>query len=96
MIGIDPGLTGAICLIDKNGRAQVHDIPVKAKTGKAKIKNIVDARKLTNLLSHLIIDCNKIAIEQVSAMPGQGVSSMFSLGDTFGCLRSLVMRSSAN
>lgn len=88
MIAIDPGLTGAIAHIDEQGFAQVYDIPVIEKSGKAKIKKMVDAKLLSHLIDELLINSNdKILIEQVAAMPGQGVSSMFSLGDTFGVLR---------
>ena len=49
---------------------------------------MVDAKSLSHLLDELLGNSHdKIIIEQVSAMPGQGVSSMFSLGDTFGVLR---------
>ena len=88
MIAIDPGITGAVAHIDGDGYATVHDLPTIEKKGKAKIKKMIDARALSDLIDSLLINStDRIAIEQVSAMPGQGVSSMFSLGDTFGCLR---------
>jgi len=88
MIGIDPGITGAICKICPDGYATVHDIPTIEKKGKAKIKRMIDAKALSSLIDDLLMNTDdRIIIEQVSAMPGQGVSSMFSLGDTFGCLR---------
>lgn len=88
MIAIDPGLTGAIAHIDQGGYATVFDIPTIEKKGKAKIKKMVDAKNLSHLIDELLMNSDdKIVIEQVSAMPGQGVSSMFSLGDTFGVLR---------
>lgn len=88
MIAIDPGLTGAIAHIDQQGYAMVFDIPTIEKKGKAKIKKMVDAKNLSHLIDELLMNSDdKIVIEQVSAMPGQGVSSMFSLGDTFGVLR---------
>lgn len=88
MIAIDPGITGAVAHIDQEGYASVYDIPVIEKPGKAKIKKMIDAKNLSHLIDELLINSSDtIAIEQVSAMPGQGVSSMFSLGDTFGVLR---------
>lgn len=88
MIAIDPGLTGAICKIHQDGYAEVFDLPVIEKKGKAKINKMIDAKNLSHLIDELLINTNdKIFIEQVSAMPGQGVSSMFSLGDTFGTIR---------
>ncbi|MGB5178488.1 MAG: hypothetical protein WBP44_07140 [Gammaproteobacteria bacterium] len=85
-LGIDPGLTGAIALIDGERMIRIWDMPVTEKTtGKGKEVN-------SYLLSDLIVDAMSMAdrgllvakVEQVAAMPGQGVSSMFSFGYSAG------------
>ena len=85
MIAIDPGLTGAIAEIEGDW-VNVTDIPVMAKgKGGGKIKQQVNAAELESILGHLV--SGTVVIERVSSMPGQGVASMFSMGDTFGCIR---------
>lgn len=81
--GIDPGLSGAICLLDTKGTISINDMPVHALTRGGKNKREVDPHRLATLLSGPI---GHAFIEQVGAMPGQGVSSMFSMGKTFGII----------
>ena len=94
IIGIDPGITGAIAAIFDNGGYQVLDIPVMANgKGKSKVKNHVNAAGVLDILKS--IGHATVYIERVSARPMrdknnkpvQGSASTFSLGDTFGCLR---------
>jgi crossover junction endodeoxyribonuclease RuvC len=90
-IGIDPGLTGAIASISPDG-VTVEDMPAQPKLfGKGRQ---VDVYALTDLLD-LIIGARAdepwtVILEQVAAMPKQGVSSMFSLGDSYGAVRGVV------
>lgn len=86
-IGIDPGLKGAIAVLDDTGNViDLWDMPVMAKSkGKKTVKNQVNAGALCDLL--LPYMNNAVTIERVSAMPGQGVSSVFSFGDTVGAIR---------
>ena len=95
-VGIDPGLTGAVAAIDARGQfIMVDDMPVMA-SGKAgtKVQRQVDPLGLRSLIQWMRTksedDIVTAAIERVSAMPGQGVASMFSLGDSFGCIRAVV------
>lgn len=82
-VGIDPGLSGAIAWLTPKGPF-VSDIPIVLK-GSGFVKNEVDA---AGLISMLRLDGEYCAmLERVNAMPGQGVSSMFSMGDTFGVIR---------
>lgn len=97
VIGIDPGITGAVAAIDEDGNyIDVRDIPVMAKgKGGSKVKNQVNAATLVNILKDFTYGGNRdlkaiVYLERVSAMPGQGVSSMFSMGDTFGVCRGVV------
>lgn len=65
-------------------------MPIQAKRSG---KNQVDALRLHTLLEQCVElyppTHRFFVVEQVSAMPGQGVSSMFSLGDSYGCARSV-------
>ena len=85
MIGIDPGLTGAVAYVGSSIYS-VYDIPVMAKgKGAGKVKYQVNPAELARVLRQIGKD--KVFLERVSSMPGQGVASMFSMGDTFGCIR---------
>lgn len=90
-IGIDPGLSGAIGLLNNGKYVGVYDMPVVVKGG-GSVKSEVDAAGLIKLLLEACSEENSasVALERVNAMPGQGVSSVFSLGDSFGCARSSV------
>ena len=79
--GIDPGLSGAIALFDMiEGHVEVFDMPVMEINKKRQ----VNPQLLTNILEQH--DC-PVFIEQVGARPGQGVSSMFNFGKSYGiCL----------
>lgn len=84
--GIDPGASGAVAILTEEGHfVKVFDMPVfKIKVGKA-IKRRVSA----DLLAHEVsLYPNAVAVlEQVSAMPGQGVSSMFAFGEAYGIVK---------
>jgi crossover junction endodeoxyribonuclease RuvC len=82
--GIDPGFTGAIALYwPDTGKLEVHDMPVMKNP---KGKTIINPHGVLDILA------NKggkslAVIEQVGAMPGQGVSSMFRFGEGYGHLQ---------
>jgi len=91
IIGIDPGINGAICFF-KNGEVkEILDIPNMAE-GK-KNKRQINGPQIYNEISKRIINIPKnevvVVIEQVSAMPGQGVTSMFNFGQSFGVLKGI-------
>ena len=88
-IGIDPGLTGAIGILSNGLYLAVEDMPCVTK-GSGSVKREVDPAGLIMLLRrHAPADAAvSVVLERVNAMPGQGVSSTFSLGDSFGCARS--------
>ena len=91
IIGIDPGITGAICFLHNGEIKDVIDMPKMAE-GK-KNKKQVNASQIYNEISYRIknIPISEICvvIEQVSAMPGQGVTSMFNFGQSFGVLKGI-------
>jgi crossover junction endodeoxyribonuclease RuvC len=82
-IGIDPGLTGAIGVLMERASA-VYDMPTTV-SGKGVVKREVSAAQLAFLLDAVIPEgeCSVI-LERTSAMPGQGVASMFSMGVSRG------------
>ena len=89
IIGIDPGLSGAIAILENNKVLNVFDIPVMSE-GK-KNKKQLNSALLVNLLKENINSNEEVAVvvEQVNAMPGQGVTSMFNFGQTFGAIKGI-------
>ena len=89
IIGIDPGLSGAIAVLENNNVLNIFDIPVMSE-GK-KNKRQLNSALLVNLLKENIIKDEEVAVvvEQVNAMPGQGVTSMFNFGQTFGAIKGI-------
>jgi len=87
IIGIDPGLSGGIAVLENNKVEEVYDMPVMPE-GK-KNKRQLNSAQLVKLLKNNIQDKEKTAVvvEQVNAMPGQGVTSMFNFGQTFGAIK---------
>lgn len=85
IIGVDPGAAGAIAILEDGGKlVHVFDMPsVEIVTG-GKAKRRVSPEMLAAEL-RLYADQGAVAyVEQVGAMPGQGVSSMFAFGQAFG------------
>lgn len=83
IFGIDPGLSGAVAELDPQlpQIATVRDMPI-APYGKAGfVKNAVDLVELARLLGRRVDAW--VFLERVSAFPGQGVGSMFSLGMSY-------------
>ena len=89
IIGIDPGLSGALAILENNKVLKIFDIPVMSE-GK-KNKRQLNSALLVSLLKENIIDSNEVSVvvEQVNAMPGQGVTSMFNFGQTFGAIKGI-------
>ena len=89
IIGIDPGLSGAIAVLQDNKVEEIFDVPVM--TDGKKNKRQLNSAQLVKLLKDNIKDNEEIAIvvEQVNAMPGQGVTSMFNFGQTFGAIKGI-------
>ena len=91
IIGIDPGISGSICFFKDGKITDVIEMPSMAD-GK-KNKRQVNGSQVYNEISLRIKNLNKnevkVVIEQVSAMPGQGVTSMFNFGQSFGILKGI-------
>ena len=91
IISIDPGISGAICFFENGSVVDVIDMPSMAD-GK-KNKKQVNGSQIYNEINLKIKNIDKkkiiVVIEQVSAMPGQGVTSMFNFGQSFGILKGI-------
>ena len=91
LIGIDPGISGSICFFEDGKILEVLDMPIMVD-GKKNKKQVNGAQIYNEILKRI----NKsekekirVIIEQVSAMPGQGVTSMFNFGQSFGILKGI-------
>ena len=91
IIGIDPGASGAIAILDGSGKlVRGFDMPIiEVKVGKA-IKRRVAPYFLQDELQLYAIEGARAVVEQVGAMPGQGVSSMFAFGEAFGLVKGVL------
>ena len=87
VIGIDPGLSGAIAILDEKKVISIIEMPVMAE-GK-KNKRQMNSAQLVSIIRENIKASEEVAVvvEQVNAMPGQGVTSMFNFGQTFGAIK---------
>lgn len=84
--GIDPGLSGAIAFYEPNsGELQVFDMPTHTKTVSGKDRRVIDIYGLGRIIDSLAHDISLAVVEQVNAMPKQGVSSSFNFGFAAGC-----------
>ena len=90
-MGIDPGAFGAVAILDKDSRELVIiDMPtLKVKRG-PRVVNQVDAHMLADALRPHVDSETKALIEKVSAMPGNGVASMFSFGRAAGIVEGVL------
>lgn len=88
VIGVDPGLSGAIAVLGPSGALErLDDLPVI----RDKSLSWIDGGALQSFL----IDAQggrqtHAIVERVSAMPGQGVSSSFVFGMAFGSVLSIL------
>ena len=91
IIGVDPGISGSICFLLDGKILEVLDMPTMAE-GK-KNKKQINGSQIFNEISRVINKIQnqevRVVIEQVSAMPGQGVTSMFNFGQSFGILKGI-------
>ena len=91
IIGIDPGISGSICFFEDGKIQDVLEMPTM--TDGKKNKKQVNGAQIYNEISSKIMGIEKqnlrVIIEQVSAMPGQGVTSMFNFGQSFGILKGI-------
>ena len=91
IIGIDPGISGSICFFQDGVILDVLEMPTMIE-GK-KNKKQVNGSQIFNEISERIKNIDKknikIVVEHVTAMPGQGVTSMFNFGQSFGVIKGI-------
>ena len=91
IIGIDPGITGAICFFENGEVKDIIEMPNMAD-GKKNKRQINGPQIYNEILARITGIPKKdvlVIIEQVSAMPGQGVTSMFNFGQSFGAIKGI-------
>ena len=91
ILGIDPGLDGGIAILSGSNIELLETMPTETKGGF--IKRQVDAQKLSSILRvyhNEVYPYVVCYLERVASRPGQGVSSVFSFGDTYGAIRGVL------
>ena len=90
IIGIDPGVSGAISIMENKKVIEIHDMPTMID-GK-KNKKQVNGSQVSNIIKERLNNNNKeivVVVEHVNAMPGQGGTSMFKFGQSFGVIKGI-------
>ena len=91
IIGIDPGISGAICFISDGKIIDVIEMPTMSE-GKKNKKQVNGNQLFNEIKSHLSTTDQEeacVVVEHVTAMPGQGVTSMFNFGQSFGVIKGI-------
>ena len=91
IIGIDPGITGPICFFEDGKIIDVVEMPnmTEGKKNKRQVNGAQIYHEISKRIKNLEKKDIKVIIEQVAAMPGQGVTSMFNFGQSFGVLKGI-------
>jgi len=88
ILSIDIGLSGALCWIEDGEVIEIFNTPtLKVKKAGGKIKKIIDYKELDRIFLNVSPDI--CVLEFVHSMPGQGVSSSFLFGETFGAVKAM-------
>jgi len=89
IIGVDPGISGAISILENKKILEVYDTPTMID-GK-KNKKQINSAQVTNIIKERLKDGKEVivVVEHVNAMPGQGVTSMFNFGQSFGVIKGI-------
>ena len=91
IIGIDPGITGSICFFEGGKIIDVVEMPnmAEGKKNKRQVNGAQIYHEISKRIKNLEKKDIKVIIEKVAAMPGQGVTSMFNFGQSFGVLKGI-------
>ena len=89
IIGIDPGVSGAISILENKKIIDIFDMPTMIDGKKSKRQ--INGSQVTNIIEEAINDDKEVVVvvEHVNAMPGQGVTSMFNFGQSFGVIKGI-------
>ena len=91
IIGIDPGVSGSICFLKDGKILDVIEMPVMndGKKNKKQVNGSQIYNEITKKINSNPGTNTRVVIEHVTAMPGQGVTSMFNFGQSFGVLKGI-------
>jgi len=91
IIGIDPGISGSICFLDNGKILDVIEMPIMTdgKKNKKQVNGSQVYNEITKRIKQFEKNQIRVVIEHVTAMPGQGVTSMFNFGQSFGILKGI-------
>ena len=91
IIGIDPGISGSICFFKDGKILDVIEMPTmtEGKKNKKQVNGSQIYNEILKRVNKLEKSDMRVIVEQVSAMPGQGVTSMFNFGQSFGILKGI-------
>ncbi len=91
IIGIDPGISGSICFFEDGKIVDVIEMPTmtEGKKNKKQVNGSQIYNEIFKRINKLPKKDIRVIVEQVSAMPGQGVTSMFNFGQSFGILKGI-------
>lgn len=90
IIGIDPGLSGAVAVLTGTDSLSVFDMPTMTVERNGKAKRQVSASELAEIIYIMKNDDCHVYCERVGAMAGQGVTSVFSFGRSFGMIEGIL------
>lgn len=89
-VGIDPGLSGAIAILQPGCEPVIIDTPTTVvKSGKKNKKKFVEST-MVSMLATLDPKNTHVAMEAIHSMPKQGVTAMFSMGEGYGLWRGIL------
>ena len=91
IIGIDPGISGSICFFQDGVIKDVVEMPtmIEGKKNKKQVNGSQIFNEILEKIKNMDKKNIKVVIEHVTAMPGQGVTSMFNFGQSFGVLKGI-------
>ena len=91
IIAIDPGVSGSICFFKDGKIVEAIEMPtmIEGKKNKKQVNGSQVYNEISNRIKTTDKKNIKVVIENVSAMPGQGVTSMFNFGQSFGILKGI-------
>ena len=89
IIGIDPGVSGSICFFKDGKILDVIEMPImnEGKKNKKQVNGAQIYNEIIKRIDNTSSTGTRAVIEHVTAMPGQGVTSMFNFGQSFGILK---------
>ena len=91
IIGIDPGVSGSICFFKDGQILDVIEMPTmnEGKKNKKQVNGSQIYNEIIKRIDKDVVSNTRVVIEHVTAMPGQGVTSMFNFGQSFGILKGI-------